>query len=269
MSGKRYTLTVYAAAPGTPVKVLDDDGNPSLQPSVPGHVYYGIDGEKEPISWGFAPRKHGSVNGPGKVTEGDADAYTNPLYARTMEISKDQYDRLKEFGTEPEKYGFDMTYKDVRNNCVDFTWAALNHAGIQRTHGHLGHLQPHGVDGKGSYLPMGAPYDFRSIRDPMPGSDLNKEVKNKAPAREWWQAPFGEFERPVTAVQSDPFEQLVAAAAAGDDAAFDKVGQEFLESKAGDEFLQDGIEHNRQQELAEQAMVQQQQALAVGMSMSM
>ena len=116
---------------------------------------------------------------------------------------------------------------------------------------------------------MGAPYDFRSIRDPMPGSDLNKEVKNKAPAREWWQAPFGEFERPVTAVQSDPFEQLVAAAAAGDDAAFDKVGQEFLESKAGDEFLQDGIEHNRQQELAEQAMVQQQQALAVGMSMSM
>ncbi len=72
------------------------------------------------------------MNGPGEVMKTDAVEYRNPHYSRTLEISEQQYRKLEAFGAHPDKYGFDLQYKDVRNNCVDFTWEALNHAGIQR-----------------------------------------------------------------------------------------------------------------------------------------
>lgn len=276
MDAKRYTLTVYAAAPGTPIRTVGNDGTDTFANSVPGHVYYGISDGGKPESWGFAPEVHGSVNGPGIASKGDADNYVDPIYARTMEISKEQYERLQEFGNDPKKFGFDMNYKDIRNNCVDFTWSALNHAGIQRTHGHIGHLQPHGVEGKGSYLPIGAPNDFRTIRDPFPGSDLSRETLNQAPSREWWQAPFGDFDRTLSQANDDPFDRLVAAAQSGNDKAFDDVGEDFLQSYEGKDFLETGLEHNRQQELADQALAQQQmqqqqqqQQQAPAMAMSM
>ncbi len=54
--------------------------------------------------------------------------------SRTIEITEAQYNKLKAFGDDTVAHGFSMHYADVRHNCVDFTWDALNHAGIQRKH---------------------------------------------------------------------------------------------------------------------------------------
>jgi hypothetical protein len=259
MDVKRYTLTIYAAAPGTPLREADGQRIEDMARSVPGHMYYAVSDGYEPQSWGFSPKQHGSLNGPGQVTEGDADRYVEPIYERTMEISKDQFDRLSDFGRDPASHGFDMNYKDVRNNCVDFTWAALNHAGIQRTHGHLGHLESHGVDGKLSYLPSLSPHDVRTIKDPFPESDLNSEKTRQPPAREWWQTPLSGLEKPGAAAQDDPFDRLYAATVANDEKAFDKVGQDYLQSQDGLAFLQSGQEANRQQAMAEQQAMEQAQ----------
>ena len=48
-----------------------------------------------------------------------------------MEITKEQYDALKAFGKNPERYGFNKDWYDALNNsCVDFTYSALRHAKI-------------------------------------------------------------------------------------------------------------------------------------------
>ncbi|QWT19048.1 hypothetical protein KPL74_15005 [Bacillus sp. NP157] len=236
-------------------------------------MYYETSNGVDRHSWGFAPIEHGSVYGMGEPQKDDANQYVDPMYERTMEISRDQYEKLNAFGEDPSRYGFDLMYKDIRNNCVDYTWAALNHAGIQRTHGHLGHLEQHGVDGKLSYLPILAPNDFRTIPDPVPGSDLNNEVTRDPPAREWSQAPFGSFQREAAVSHDDPFERLYAATAANDDKSMNEVAQDYLQSTEGQDFLESGRDFNRQQELAlqqsmEQAQQQAQQQAPV-MSMSM
>ena len=275
MDRKRYTVTIHAAAPGTPLRgELDpiDTDTSKMERSVPGHVFYstydGVDRE----SFGFAPIKHGELNGPGKRFENDHTQYVDPFYSRTMEVSKEQFDKLNEFGNDAAAYGFDMTYKDFRNNCVDYTWAALNHAGIQRTDRRFGASEAKGVDGKLNYLPSHAPEDIRTIRDPMPGSELNTETTNPLPSKAWWQIPLSDVERQPSLDQGDPFDRLVAAAKAGDDKAFDAVGEDFLQSYEGKDFLETGLEHNRQQEIADQALAQQQQQQqqeAPAMAMSM
>lgn len=273
MDNRRYTVTIHAAAPGTPIR--GDRGAAAvdisaMDRSITGHVFYTITDGVEKKSWGFAPESHGDINGPGRPFNDDDKRYMDPFFERTMEISKDQYDKLYEFGPNPDRFGFDLTYKDIRNNCVDYTWAALNHAGIQRTHGHIGHLEPHGVDGKHSYLPILTPNDFRTIRDPVPGSDLNKEISRELPKRDWMQAPFGTFDRPLTTVSNDPFERLYAATVANDDKAFETIGQEYLQSPEGQAFLQAGQEANRQQDLAlQQAQAQAQAQQGPVMSMTM
>jgi len=191
---QKYSVTVYVAAPGTP---LTKEGPGAT--STPGHMFYTIsDGAGKPQSFGFAPVEHGNVNGPGFVPRDDVENYKNPLYSRTMEISKEQYEKLKEFGEHPQQHGFDLKYKDVRNNCVDFTWAGLNHAGIQRQN----HVEiaaqgigtttvgpsirvplPGHSDGKSAFRPAENVDDVKSIKDPMPGSQLNKEHTNPMPHR--------------------------------------------------------------------------------------
>ena len=71
--------------------------------------------------------------GKGIKTTEDIGIYLNPAYTRTLEITEAQYGKMREFGENPEAFGFDLYYRDVRNNCVDFTWTGLNHAGLQRT----------------------------------------------------------------------------------------------------------------------------------------
>ena len=96
----RYTLTVYVAAPGTPL----EKGGTSLT----GHMFYVVSDGEDARSFGFAPAKDGSPKGPGHVVESDARNYLIPRYARTMEVTKGQYEELLEFGTSPDKHGFEV-----------------------------------------------------------------------------------------------------------------------------------------------------------------
>jgi len=189
MDDDKYTVTVYVAAPGTPL-VKEAPGTTSG----PGHMFYTTsNGHDKPQSFGFAPIQHGSRDGAGAISDNDNVNYKNPLYARTMEISKSQYDKLNEFGQHPEKFGFDTYYKDARHNCVDFTWAGLNHAGIERqNHADISlpgmplgpsvrlPLPGHG-EGKSAYRPAENVDDVKSIKDPVPGSHLNSSHSNPMP----------------------------------------------------------------------------------------
>jgi len=176
MDKDRYTVTVYAAAPGTPLAL-----EPTGTTSTPGHMYYStqVNGEKQQ-SFGFAPVEHGSIDGPGHIAPNDVKNYTNPLYSRTMEISKEQYDKLNDYGNRPKENGFDTYYKDARNNCVDFTWSALNHANIKRTEVN----KEHGAvekSGPGALKPSHNVDALKSIKNPIPNSELNSEHSNPMP----------------------------------------------------------------------------------------
>ncbi|KAF1707472.1 XVIPCD domain-containing protein [Pseudoxanthomonas sacheonensis] len=169
---KRYTATVYVAAPGTPLTI------PPGGTSAAGHVFYSISDGGEEKSYGFAPAAHGQSSGPGKVYDTDVKDYKDPRYSRTMEISKEQYDKLQEFGKAPAKHGFDMEYGGASNSCIDFTWSALNHAGLHRDT----------VFGKdknyeGALKPLDNIRDIKSIDAPFPKSELNTEQNNKMPER--------------------------------------------------------------------------------------
>ncbi|HEY0197351.1 MAG TPA: XVIPCD domain-containing protein [Rhodanobacter sp.] len=190
MDDDKYTVTVYVAAPGTPL-ANEAPGTTSE----PGHMFYVTsNGHDKPQSFGFAPLQHGSMDGLGTIVVDDNENYKNPVYARTMEVSKSQYDKLNEFGSNPEKFGFDVYYKDARHNCVDFTWSGLNHVGIERqNHADIAlpgmplgpsvrlPLPGHG-EGKSAYRPAENVDDVKSIKDPVPGSHLNSDHSNPMPA---------------------------------------------------------------------------------------
>jgi hypothetical protein len=175
MGKDRYTVTVYAAAPGTPLTQMKG------ATSIPGHMYYATQvngGEQQ--SYGFAPAKQGSIDGPGRIVPDDVKDYANPLYSRTMEISKEQYDKLNDYGQRSKENGFDMYYRDVRNNCVDFTWSALNHADIKRTEVDKEHRSVEKM-GPGALKPSHNVDALKSIRNPTPNSELNAEHSNPMP----------------------------------------------------------------------------------------
>lgn len=205
MDKPRYTVEIVIAAPGTPLmdpktgrqEVLD--GVP--QTSSPGHMFYVLHASGEPAkSFGFAPKVHGSINGPGDIMPDDADVYKDPRHSRTLEISEAQYKKLEAFGSDPEKFGFSKHYEDVRHNCVDFTWEALNHAGIERKRsidvnafgGPAGQLFPDvriPLDSKGAgkdgFRPLRNIHGVDSIEPPFPNSDLNRTKTNPMPERTW------------------------------------------------------------------------------------
>lgn len=109
----RYTVTVFVAAPGTPLR----DGSTSAA----GHLYYQISNGESEKSYGFSPQKHGVVVGPGRVSTEDAQTYQSPFYGRTMEITENKYNKLRDFGEAPGKYAFDLNYNGATNSCIDFT----------------------------------------------------------------------------------------------------------------------------------------------------
>ena len=113
---KRYTVTMFVAAPGTPLK--KDDPSAPGETSAAGHVYYVISDGKSKVSYGFAPSEHGASSGPGKVYLDDEETYLSPFYQRTLEITESQYDRLKEFGENPRQHGFSMQYQGATNSCI-------------------------------------------------------------------------------------------------------------------------------------------------------
>lgn len=171
-----YTVTVYVAAPGTPLK----NGGTSAA----GHMYLSVSHEGETRSFGFAPAVHGASSGPGAVTGGDVNNYSNPFYARTMEISREQYDKIMAYGTQSQKHGFNQEYNGFSNSCIDFTWGALNHAGIHRQV-----LSRQDTTFEGALKPLDNKREIKSIQAPFPNSELNHEVDHPMPKRtfgQWW-----------------------------------------------------------------------------------
>ncbi|PPU65546.1 hypothetical protein XpiCFBP4643_20770 [Xanthomonas pisi] len=181
--GRRYAVTVYVAAAGTPLMA----GGTSFG----GHMYYSIDDGTTVKSYGFSPIKHGEASGPGKVSFNDVDTYQKPYYSRTMEIDKAQYEKLEAFGAAPAKHGFNMEYHGAKNSCIDFTWDALNHAGLHRK-------TKDGIDKgfDGDIRPVENVDDIKSISAPFPKSELNKEHINPKPKQELWQKVIGETQPP-------------------------------------------------------------------------
>ena len=204
MDKPRYIVDIVIAAPGTPLldpvtqqPLRNPDGSP--QTSGPGHMFYVLRAPgKDPASYGFAPIEHGSMNGPGDIVDSDAKTYKNPHYTRSLEITEAQYNKLRAFGDDPVAHGFSKHYADVRHNCVDFTWDALNHAGIQRKHsldvnsigGPVGQLLPDvriplGIQsqGKDGYRPLRNIHGVDSIEPPFPNSELNRTTTHPLPER--------------------------------------------------------------------------------------
>ncbi|WP_313250567.1 XVIPCD domain-containing protein [Stenotrophomonas indicatrix] len=180
----KYTVTVYVAAPGTPLLAGGT--------SAAGHVYYSVAHGKEQTSFGFAPIEHGVVTGPGKVYLNDAEQYKDPFYQRTMEVSKEQYEKLKEFGAKPGEHGFNTDYHGASNSCIDYTWGAFNHAGLHRTNA----IFMQDKDFQGGLKPLSNVEYIRSIRAPFPESELNSEHYNRMPDRNWKQRLISEEELP-------------------------------------------------------------------------
>jgi uncharacterized Zn-binding protein involved in type VI secretion len=186
----RYVLTIYAAAPGTPLAI---DGGTSL----PGHMYYTVSDLKSPTeSFGFAPIAHGSLMGPGDVVRNDLANYQKPRYARRLEITRAQFDALLSFGRRPEALGFSKYYEHAYNNCVDFVWNALRHAGLVATTVYAKSMD---WGAKRQYEGELKPNDnmvaIRSIKAPFPSSEFNAEQIYPMPERTLLQRMLSEDER--------------------------------------------------------------------------
>lgn len=94
-----YSVTIHIANRGTPLK---KGGTSSV-----GHMWYEInDYKSKPKSYGFAPLEHGKAFGKGHVYDDDSDNYLSTSYSRTIEITKEQYERLKDFGEHSSKLWF-------------------------------------------------------------------------------------------------------------------------------------------------------------------
>ena len=177
----RYTLTIYVAAPGTPTL---KDGEKDT--STVGHVYYSISDGNSKMGWGFAP----TISSPiwkGKVVDNEFNIYQNPVLERTMEITKQQYDALKDFGLHPDKHGFNSSvYNVFSNSCVDFLYAALKE-------GNIYHKQVYGnditglVDHEGAIRVPRNIEELTNIPNPIPHSSLNKTIKRPLPEQNWSQ----------------------------------------------------------------------------------
>ncbi len=183
---ERYSVTIHLAAPGTRLR----GGGTSLT----GHMYLVTHHGVDESSYGYQPAGDearalaaaaGSKEVPGDIATSDVRDYLNPYYSRTLEITKEQYDKIREFGTDPRSHGFEMNYRFTDNSCTDFAWAALNHAGLHRQQV----LGPD-KDYQGEVKVLNNLPEIQMIKDPVPGSDLNRESKNPMPERDFWQHMF-------------------------------------------------------------------------------
>ena len=185
-----YTVTVHVALPGTPLK------NGPKPTSQAGHVWYEIadTATNTSKSYGFQS-VNGTPGGQGKAVDTDTQNYQNPYYSRTLEISKEQYEQLKQYGEDglQEHWNhFRSQYGGLANSCVDFTWIGLRQAGLH-ANGHTAFLgikvsdTKELLDFEGKIRPK-ANIDFiRSIQAPFPNSPLNRENHNPRPKQSFTQ----------------------------------------------------------------------------------
>jgi hypothetical protein len=177
-----YTVTTYVAAPGTPI------ANPQTGrvggESLPGHMYYMISDSHDKNGYGFAPTGHGRPLGPGEVSPNDFERYQDPAYARTIEITREQYEKLKEFGEaglKGQDTYFDLRYNGANNSCIDFTWGALNHAGLHQQLALPNNQSLPLRDADGQVLPLRNIAALKTIPDPMPDSPYNRDIYRDLP----------------------------------------------------------------------------------------
>lgn len=147
-------------------------------------------GEPLPESIGFTHAGTKDEPNRGKVDDMDVSVYDKPRFERTIEISKEQYDRILEFSADPKKHGFDMNYDFFSNACTDFAWGALNHAG----------LRPVGLAGEitnyeGATKVLDNIRAVNAIPQQVKGSELDRVQWNPMPKqtfREWMFTENGE-----------------------------------------------------------------------------
>ncbi|MGH8088483.1 MAG: XVIPCD domain-containing protein, partial [Stenotrophomonas sp.] len=143
----------------------------------------------------------------------DEADYIKPFYARKMEITKDQFDRIIEFGKDPTKHGFNMQYGGFNNSCIDFTWGALNHAGLHRQSksGQDKHYE-------GAVRPLENKREVESIPAPVRGSKVDAEIHNDMPKQTIFQKWISE-NGPCEGVEGDPMMAQIRGKVAELDAA--------------------------------------------------
>lgn len=231
-----YTMTVYLAAPGTPLR--DPSTGHIDGTSAAGHMYYSVSDGKQTDGYGFSPIAHGEANGPGRVAKNEHLMYQQPAYSRTLEITRDQYQTLRQFGESAvrgDTQAFDLNYNGINNSCIDFTWAALNSAGLHRRTPALDEdLRMPQTRFEGHVKVLDNIHDVESIRAPFPESPHNREVRNPVPERTFLQKLLTEDDRRV-----DPaITQGAASAAPGGSPADPQRAIDALSPKDRDTFDQ-------------------------------
>lgn len=186
----RYTVTVYVAAPGTPL-VDPEQAGESRGTSFTGHMYletsHGADVRS--AGWQLGDRLPGGGYLGDPVTT-DTSTYVAPYYARTIEVSEEQFNRIREYSADPVSFGFDPKYDAFSNSCTDFAWGALNHAGLHATVGPVPFKSFEGILQPTKNIPA-----IESIKAPFPESDLNKVERNPMPERDWKQFLLSDNDR--------------------------------------------------------------------------
>ena len=130
------TLTIHMAPIWTPLA--------NGKTSTVGHMFYTIDNGSgsPPLSYGFAPVDGATgikkAFGPGDRHTNDNTQYLNtdptkPIITKTITITDAQYTALKNFGENPAANGFSTFYNGLTNSCIDFTWKAMQAAGLSTT----------------------------------------------------------------------------------------------------------------------------------------
>ncbi|GEM_PF-2132051 len=197
----RYIVTIYTAAPGTPLNndktgqpLFNDDGERAN--SLAGHMWIGIkqienNNPGTETTYGFGPTEHGKW-GDGQVVTTDNVVYEKPYYSRTLEVTEGQYQKLQEFGdlaVSGDSRYFDLKYNGANNSCIDFSNLALRFAGLNPA-----------VVPKDDISTTGIPYTnpkkfegtlrvlrnipaIKMIPAPFPDSELNEEKNNEMPER--------------------------------------------------------------------------------------
>lgn len=170
-----YTVTVYLAAPGT--TVANQDG--LLHSSSAGHAYFMVSNSKDKHGYGFSPISTG-VMGPGQVVKDEYKTYQNPRYAYRLEITEEQYEKLKaygEAGVNKNEKQFGLYYNGASNSCVDFVWTGLRQAGLRPK------LDSPDRDFDGTMKVLPNLDALKSIPKPFPNSTLNTLEENPLPKK--------------------------------------------------------------------------------------
>ncbi len=130
------TVTINVVGRGAPLA--------SGEKSTFGHMWYAVtDDQGESRSFGFAPdeQHEGDPFAPGQVYFDDSSNYLTRRSARTIPVTQEQYRAMLDFGQDPTAFGFSMRYNGLSNNCIDFTWRALEVGGLNPS-GFKGDLLP-------------------------------------------------------------------------------------------------------------------------------